>query len=142
MKDIGAPYNIYGNRWSQTVGREIFPILIQMAIDRQSPITYGELVDKAEAAGIKFKHKPEYRGLRARSMNSPLGCVLRTLFEYQEESGIDIPYLTTIVVNQDTRRPTYYSKGHGWSDDKIRAEQAAVYNFERWEHIRQAILRD
>ena len=140
MKDIGAPYNIYGNRWSQTVGREIFPILIQMAIDRQSPITYGELVDKAEAAGIEFK--TAHRGLRARSMRWPLGCVLRTLFEYQEESCIKIPHLTTIVVNQDTRRPTYYSKGHGWSDDKIRAEQAAVYNFERWEHIRQAILRD
>ena len=98
MKDIGTSYNIYGNRWSQTVRWEIFPILIQMAIDRQAPITYGELADKAEAAGIKFKHKPEHRGLRARSMNSPLGCVLRTLFEYQEESGIDIPYLTTIVL--------------------------------------------
>ena len=142
MKDIGAPYNIYGNSWSQTVGREIFPILIQMAIDRQIPITYGELVDKAEAAGIKFKHKPEYRGLRARSMNSPLGCVLRTLFEYQEESGIDIPYLTTIVVNKDTRQPTYFILTFGWSDDRIRAEQEAVYNFEQWEHIRHAILRD
>ena len=140
MKDIGTSYNIYGNRWSQKVGREIFPILIQMAIDRQSPITYGELADKAEAAGIEFR--TAHRGRRAQPMNYALGCVLRTLFEYQEESGIDIPYLTIIVVNQDTRRPTYFSKGHGWSDDKIQAEQAAVYNFEQWEQIRQAILRD
>ena len=46
MRDIGSPYNIYdGNEWSQKVGREIFPILIQMAIDRQDLITYGELAD-------------------------------------------------------------------------------------------------
>ena len=142
MRDIGSSYNIYGNRWSQTVGREIFPILIQMAIDRQDPITYIELADKAEAAGIKFKHKPEHRGLRARSMNSPLGCVLRTLFEYQEESGIDIPYLTTIVVSQKDRRPTYYSEKLGWSDDRIQAEQAAVYNFEQWDLVIETFRKD
>lgn len=48
MKDIGSRYNIYGNKWSQKVGWEIFPILIQMAIEGQAPITYGELADKAE----------------------------------------------------------------------------------------------
>ena len=49
-----------------------------------------------------------------------------------------MPYLTIIVVNKDTRRPTYFSKELGWSDDKIQAKQAAVYNFEQWEDIRQA----
>ena len=93
MKDIGSRYNIYGNEWSQKVGWEIFPVLIQMAIEDQAPITYGELADKAEEAG------------------------------------------------KDTRQPTYYSKGQGWSDDKIKAEQAAVYNFEHWDDIKQAILQ-
>ena len=137
MKDIGSPYNIYdGNEWSQKVGREIFPILIQMAIDRQDLITYGELADKVEEAGIEFR--TAHRGRRALNMNYPLGCILRTLFEYQEESCINMPYLTIIVVNKDTRRPTYFSKELGWSDDKIQAKQAAVYNFEQWEDIRQA----
>ena len=140
MRDIGSPYNIYGNKWSQKVGREIFPILIQMAIDRQDPITYGELADKAEEAGIEFK--TAHKGRRALSMNYPLGCVLKTLFEYQEVSSIDIPYLTIIVVNKTTQRPTYFSKRFGWPDDQIQAEQAAVYNFEQWKHIRQAILQD
>ena len=127
-------------KWSETVGWAIFPILIQMAIDRQSPITYGELVDKAEEVGVEFK--TAHRGVRARSMRWPLGWVLERLSEYREESGIDIPHLTTIVVSQKNGQPTYFSKEFGWSDDKIQAEQAAVYNFEQWEHIRQAILRD
>ena len=139
MIEIGSN-NIYGNKWSQEVGRAIFPILIQMAIDRQAPMTYGELADKAEKAGIEFK--TTHPGRRALSMNYPLGCVLKTLFEYHKESGIEIPYLTTIVVNKSTRQPTYFSKRLGWSDNKIQAEQAAVYNFEQWEHIRQAILQD
>ena len=126
--------------WSETVGPEIFRILIQMAIDGQGPITYGELVDKAEEAGVEFS--TEHRGIRARSMRWPLGWVLERLCEYREESGIDIPHLTTIIVNQDTRQPTYFSKTLGWSNDRIQAEQAAVYNFEQWEHIRQAILQD
>ena len=129
-----------GNEWSETVGSEIFPILIQMAIDHQGPITYGELADKAEEAGIEFR--TAHRGHRALSLNYPLGWVLNILSEYQEESGIDIPHLTTIVVNKNTRQPTYFSKRLGWSDDRIRAEQAAVYNFEQWEYIRQAILQD
>ena len=140
MKDIGTTYNFYGNKWSQEVGQAIFPILIEMAIDRQDPITYGELADEAEEAGIEFK--TTHPGRRALSMNYPLGCVLKTLFEYHQETGIDIPYLTTIVVNKYTRRPTYFSKRLGWSDDQIQAEQVAVYNFEQWEHIRQAILPD
>ena len=140
MKDIGSRYNIYGNKWSQKVGWEIFPILMQMAIEGQAPITYGELADQAEEAGIEFKTK--HKGRRALCMNYPLGCVLKTLFEYQEKSGIDIPYLTTIIVNKDTRQPTYFSKGQGWSDDKIQAEQTAVYNFKHWAHIRQAILQE
>ena len=140
MKDIGSSYNIYGNRWSQTVGREIFPILIQMAIDRQAPITYGELADKAEAAGVEFK--TAHRGRRALSLSYPLGWVLERLSEYRKESGIDIPHLTTIVVSQKDRLPTYFSEKLGWSDEEIQAEQAAVYNFEQWEQIRQAILRD
>jgi len=139
MIDIGTN-NIYGNMWSQEVGRAIFPILIQMAIDRQDPITYGKLADKAEEAGIIFR--TTHRGQRARSMNYPLGCVMKTLFEYHEETGMDIPYLTTIVVNKDTRRPTYFSNRLGWSDDQIQTEQTAVYNFEYWERVRQVILRD
>ncbi len=128
------------NEWSETVGSEIFPILIQMAIDRQGPITYGELADKAEEAGIEFR--TAHRGYRALPMRWPLGWVLERLCEYREESGIDIPHLTTIVVNKKTRQPTYFSENFGWSDDRIRAEQEAVYNFEQWEHIRQAILQD
>ena len=139
MIEIGS-YSLYGNKWSQKVGRVIFPILIQMAIDRHKPITYGELADKAEEAGITFK--TTHRGRRSLSMNYPLGCVLNTLLEYQEDTGIDIPYLTTIVVNQSTRRPTYFSEVFGWSDNRIRSEQVKVYNFEQWEHIRQAILPD
>ena len=139
MIEIGTN-NIYGNRWSQEVGRAIFPILIQMAIDGQGPITYGDLADKAEEAGIIFR--TAHRGRRALSMNYPLGCVLNTLLEYKEDIGIDIPYLTTIVVNQSTRRPTYFYENLGWSDNRIQVEQAAVYNFEQWEHIRQAILPD
>jgi len=126
--------------WSETVGWEIFPILIQMAIDRQGPMTYIELADKAEEAGIEFKTAS--RGFRALSMRWPLGWVLERLSEYREESGIDIPHLTTIVVSQKNRQPTYFSKECGWSDDRIQAEQAAVYNFEQWDHIRQAILQD
>ena len=126
--------------WSETVGWEIFPILIQMAIDRQGPITYGELADKAEAAGIEFS--TEHRGRRALSLRYPLGWVLERLCEYRKESCIKIPHLTTIVVNKKDRLPTYFSEVLGWSDDKIQAEQEAVYNFEQWEHIRQAILRD
>ena len=136
MKDIGTTYNIYGNKWSQEVGRAIFPILIEMAIEGQDPIPYGKFADKAEAAGIEFK--TTHPGRRAQSMRCPLGCVLKTLFEYHKESGIEIPYLTTIVVNKSTRQPTYFKK-LGWSDDQIQAKQAAVYKFKQWEHIRQAI---
>ena len=140
MEDIGSCYNIYGNKWSQKVGWEIFPILIQMAIEGQQPITYGELADKAEEAGIEFRTK--HKGRRALSMNYPLGCVLKTLFEYQEESGReDIPYLTVIIVNKRTRQPTYFSEKQGWSDDDIQRGQEAVYNFEDWGHIRQSILQ-
>ena len=66
-------------KWSETVGWAIFPILIQMAIDRQCPITYGELADKAEAAGIEFK--TAHRGRRALSLRYPLGWVLERLSE-------------------------------------------------------------
>ena len=127
-------------KWSETVGWAIFPILIQMVIDRQGPMTYGELADKAEAAGIEFS--TEHRGFRALSMRWPLGWVLERLCEYRKESCIKIPHLTTIVVSQKNRQPTYFIKEFGWSDDRIQAEQAAVYNFEQWDHIRQAILQD
>ena len=136
-----ARKNIYGNDWAQKTGRAIFPILIQMAIDPQKPdITYGALADKAEEAGIEFKAKSS--GYRARPMRYPLGCILRTLFEYHEESGMDIPYLTIIVVNKKSGLPTHFSEGQGWSIEKIQAKQKAVYEYEHWEHIRQAILQD
>ena len=134
MIEIGTN-NIYGNKWSQEVGRAIFPILIEMAIEGQDPITYGDLADKAEEAGIEFK--TTHPGQRARSMRCPLGCVLKTLFEYHKESGIEIPYLTIIIVNKSTRQPTYFTKM--WGDDQIQAKQAAVYKFKQWEQIRQAI---
>ena len=140
MKDIGARKNIYGNDWAQKAGRAIFPILIQMAIDDQKPITYGELADKAEEAGIEFKAKGE--GYRALPMRYPLGCILKTLFEYHEESGMDVPYLTTIIVNKGTGLPTHFSEGQGWSKEKIQAKQKAVYEYEHWEHVRQGILQD
>ena len=95
-----------------------------------------KLTHKAVEAGVKYEKEPT-----GRAMNYPLGCVLRALCECREELGIDIPQLTTIVVSKRDGRPTYFSKKLGWSDDKIQAEQQAVYNFEQWEHIRQAILR-
>jgi len=83
--------------------------------------------------------------------NLPLGSglknrvqysVLKTLFEYHEELGMDVPYLTTIIVNNDTGLPTHFSKGQGWSKEKIWAKQQAVYEYEHWEHVRQVILQD
>ena len=62
-----------------------------MAIDDQDPITYGELADKVEETGIELT---EHKGRRAQCMNYPLGCVLKTLFEYHEELGMDVPYLS------------------------------------------------
>ena len=128
--------NIYGKKRSQKAGREIFPILIQVAIDGQDPITdtitYGCLADRIGKPG------------GALSMHWALGCVLRTLCECREELGIDIPQLTTIVVSKGDGRPTYFSEESGefrWSDDRIQAEQMAVYDFEQWEHVRETILQ-
>ena len=139
MKDIGGSRNIHGDKWSQKIGREVFSILIQMAIDDQDPITYGKLADKVEETGIELT---EDKGRRAQSMISPLACVLKTLFEYHEELGMDVPYLTTIIVNNDTGLPTHFSEGQGWSKEKIQAKQKAVYEYEHWENVRQVILQD
>jgi len=129
-----TPGFICGNEMFQKVAREAFPILIQLATDNTEPkIFYSKLAEKACVS-----HIPEcFRGLW---MRKPLGSVWRTLFEYQQESGIEIPYLTTIVINKDTGIPTIFKAWLNWSDEKIAAEQMAVYNFKQWIDVMEAVF--
>ena len=136
MENIGARKNIYGNDWGQKAGLEAFPILIQMAIECHPPITYGKLADKLEECGIEFNDK----GRRGLLIRHALGCILRTLFEYHQETGMYIPYLTIIVVNKSTGQPTYFSGKHGWTEEEIQVEQRAVYEYEYWNDVSLAIL--
>lgn len=122
--------NFFGNsRQYQATAREIFPILIQWAITREPNTTYGRLASEVGKSP----------GFETLSLNGALGSVWQTLFEYQERTSIDIPYLTTIVVNQETRLPTYFRDKLGWSLAEISAKQEEVYRFGQWAEIETAI---
>ena len=117
------------------VAREVFPILIQLATDSKRPtISYGQLAEK-----VGVTHIPSNR--RGHWMRWPLGSIWCTLFEYQQESDLDIPYLTTIVVNKSTGIPTVFKERLNWSKEKIKLEQDAVYKFEQWIDIMEAICQ-
>ena len=120
--------------------RQAFPILIELATDSAYPtITYGKLADK-----IGMQYIPNglinLKGRRAQWMRLPLGCIWQTLFEYQQESNIEIPYLTTIVVNKDSNMPTVFKEYLGWSDERIISEQTKVYRFEYWTDVLEEIM--
>lgn len=129
----GGSKNFFGNdKQYQATAREIFPILIQWAMTREPNTTYGRL---ASAVG----RSPGFETL---SLNGALGSVWKTLFEYQERTGIDIPYLTTIVVNQKTRLPTYFRDRLGWPLAEIQEKQEEVYRFGQWAEIEAAIRQE
>lgn len=119
----------------QRVAREVFPVLIQLATDKTRPtISYGELAEK-----VGVTHIPQNR--RGHWMRWPLGCIWQTLFEYQKDTDLDIPYLMTIVVNKNSDVPTIFKTYLNWSDEKIKAAQDAVYNFEHWQDVMEAICQ-
>ncbi len=135
--------NFYGNDARQIAARRVFPILIQLATDSNRPtITYGELADKIGKDYLPGKLKDPKNTLdafRAQWMRNPLGCIWQTLFEHQQDSNIEIPYLMTIVVNKNTNLPTIFETHLTWSEKKIKSEQDAVYKFEQWPDIMEAI---
>ena len=137
--------NFYGNSERQIAARQALPILIQLATNSTRPIiTYGELADKIGMEYMPGKLKNPIESLdafRARWMRLPLGCIWQTLFDHQQKSNIEIPYLTTIVVNKNTEVPTIFKKYLNWSDEKIKLEQDAVYKFEQWTDVMEAILK-
>lgn len=130
--------NFYGNKPREIAARKIFPILVKLANDGPPPITYGELADRI----VKYipDGSRDQPGPRAKWMGWPLGNIWHRLFDYQQESNIEIPYLTTIVVNKDTRVPTIFNTRFKWSNEKIRSEQCKVYNFEDWTDILEEIM--
>lgn len=86
--------------------------------------------------------KKSLNARRAFWMRLPLGCIWHTLFEYQKRNPVlDIPYLTTIVVNQGTDIPTIFKEWYDWSEEQIKAAQNAVYKFEQWTDIMEVILQ-
>ena len=137
--------NFYGCSERQEAARQALPILIQHATDSTRPtITYGELVDEIGMEYMPGKLKEPKESLdafRAQWMRLPLGCIWQTLFEYQQKSDLDIPYLTTIVVNKNSDVPTIFKTYLNWSDEEIKAAQDAVYNFEQWQDVMEAICQ-
>ena len=132
------PINFYGNDPRQIAAQQAFPILIQRATERTCPISYGDLADKIGMQYMPGKLKNPIESLdafRSLWMRRPLGCIWQTLFEYQQESSIEIPYLTTIVVNKDSDIPTIYKEYLNWSKERIRAEQDEVYKFKQWTDV-------
>ncbi|MDE0086579.1 MAG: hypothetical protein OXU23_12750 [Candidatus Poribacteria bacterium] len=124
--------NFYGNKDFQIIAREAFPILIDLATDPVQPtMTYGQL---AERVG---RNVDRFSALR---MTKPLGSIWTTLLRYQEKSGIDIPYLTIIIVDQDRGLPTYFRNNLDWSYREIANAQADVYNFQQWIDVREHTL--
>ena len=144
--------NFYGDEERQIAARQAFPILIELAeLATESPIhtpvpppgasvpddtdstrptiTYGELADKIGLNG------------RARWMRLPLGCIWQTLWEYQHESGIEIPYLTTIVVNAARNIPTIFKKYLNWSATEIADAQREVYDFQQWHSVMEHLMQ-
>ena len=136
--------NFHGNEDRQIVAQLAFPILIELAHDENHPtITYGRLADRI---GIQYmpgklkNPKKSLNGRRALWMRLPLGCIWHTLFELQKDFDEDIPYLTTIVVNQDKEIPTIFkSDDYGWSDKEIKDAQKDVYCFKRWADVKERI---
>ena len=106
--------NSYGNGERQIAARQALPILIQLATDSTRPIiTYGELADEIGMEYMPGKLKNPKKSLdafRAQWMRLPLGCIWQTLFDHQQKSNIEIPYLTTIVVNKNTDVPTIFTR--------------------------------
>lgn len=138
--------NFYGDNPRQIAARQVFPILIELATDKSRPtIFYGQLVDRIGIQYMPGKLKNPKKSLDARRalwMRLPLGCIWHTLFEYQKRNpDLDIPYLTTIVVNQDTDIPTVFKERYNWSEEQIKAAQNDVYEFEQWTDIMDAILQ-
>ena len=136
----GKAINFYGNNKRQIAARQAFPILIQLATDSTRPvITYGELADEMGMQYIPDGLR-ELKGYKALWMSRPLGHIWQTLFEYQERYNIEIPYLTTIVVNKGSNVPTIFKKYLDWSDEKIISEQVKVYQFEYWTDVLEEIM--
>lgn len=143
----GRKENFYeGEEERHVAARQAFPILIELATDKTHPtIFYGQLADRIGMEYIpKGLRSSSLKGRRAQWMSYPLGHIWQTLFEYQQESNIEtlkcIPYLTTIVVSQDTPHlPTIFRTYLHWSDEKIRSEQEKVYRFEHWREILEGI---
>ena len=135
--------NFYGDDKRQIAARQAFPILIQLATDPTRPIiTYGELADEIGMQYIPDKLR-DLKPFKALWMRLPLGCIWQTLFEYQQESNMEIctiPYLTTIVVNKGTDVPTIFKKYLNWSNEKIKSEQCKVYGFEGWADVLEEIM--
>ena len=130
--------NFYGNKPREIAARKIFPILVELANDGPPPITYGKLADRiVQYIPDGSRKLPR---TRAKWMMWPLGNIWHRLFDYQQESNIEIPYLTTIVVNKGTRVPTIFKKRFNWPNEKIRSEQCKVYNFEYWTDILEQIM--
>ena len=132
--------DFYGNKPREIAARQLFPILIEFANSgpppNDDPLTYEKLADEIlEYIPLGSRSQP---GTKAKWMAWPLGNIWHRLYDYQQESDIDIPYLTVIVVSKRTGQPTHFSN-LGKPDDWIQAEQEAVYTFKQWEQIRQAI---
>ena len=135
--------NFYGDMDRQIVARKAFPILIELAAGgTHSTINYGELIDKIGLQYMpgKLKDPKTSNGLRALWMRYALASIWQTLWEYQCDSGIDIPYLTTIVVNAKSQIPTFFKKSWKWSDEKIATAQREVYDFQQWHDVMEHLL--
>ena len=137
--------SFYGNSDIQKAARKVFPILIELATDSTRPtITYGELAKKIGLKYMPGKLKNPQKSLdgrRAQWMRLPLGSIWKTLFNYQQKVDFDIPYLMTIVINQQSRLPTIFKTYCNWSYEKIKSEQNAVYKFKRWAEVKDAICK-
>lgn len=139
------PLNFYGDSDMQIAARQAFPILIQRATDNSRPITYGELTDEIGMEYMPGKLKDPKESLdafRALWMRHPLACIWQTLLEHQQKSNLDIPYLTTIVVNNNSDVPTIFKTYLNWSTKKIKEAQDAVYKFEHWTDILEELCQE
>ena len=139
----GNGSNFYGEYPQQIAARQVFPILIELATDSTCPvIRYGELADRIDEYIPVGLRREALKGRKAQWMRLPLGRIWQTLFEYQGESNIEIPYLTTIVVNKNSDLPTMFKEYLGWSDEKIISEQVKVYQFKHWRDVFARLRED
>lgn len=130
----GNTPNFYGEKDYQKVARDVFPRLIQLATDDKHPTIYYEKL--AEISGVTHIVKNRM----GHWMRHPLGSIWQTLFELQKDFDENIPYLTTIVVNKNSKVPTLYKSYLEWSDEDITDAQRDVYMFKRWTEIMKIIL--